>query len=53
MTVDELELAGKELTRVDYGDDLPDAYLYSMGDTVIIMNTFSEELAEAGAAELP
>ena len=53
VTVNEVELAGKQLTHVDYGDELPDAYLYSTGDTVIILNTFSEELAEAGAAELP
>jgi hypothetical protein len=53
VTVEDVELAGKTLTRVDYGDELADAYLYGTGDVVILMHTSSAELAESGAAELP
>jgi hypothetical protein len=53
VTVEDVELAGKTLTRVDYGDELADAYLYSTGDAVILMHTSSADLAESGAAALP
>ena len=53
VTIEEVELAGKTLTRVDYGDELADAYLFSANDIVILMHTSSAELAESGAAELP
>jgi hypothetical protein len=53
VTVEDVELAGKTLTRVDYGDDLPDAYLYSTGTAVILMHTSSAELAESAAEALP
>jgi hypothetical protein len=53
VTIEEVELGGKMLTRVDYGDELADAYLYATGDAVILLHTSSAELAEAGAAALP
>ena len=53
VTIEDVELGDKTLTRVDYGDDLADAYLYATGDAVILLHTSSPELAEAGAAALP
>ena len=53
VTIEDVELGDKTLTRVDYGDDLADAYLYATGDAVILLHTSSAELAEAGAAALP
>lgn len=53
VTIEDVELGGKTLTRVDYGDELADAYLYAAGDVVILMHTSSAELAEAGATALP
>lgn len=53
VTIEEVELGAKTLTRVDYGDELADAYLYATGDAVILLHTSSAELAEAGAAALP
>ena len=53
VTTEEVELAGKPLTRVEYGDDFSDAYLFATDDAVIIIHTGSPELAEAAAAALP
>jgi hypothetical protein len=53
VTTEEVELAGKSMTHVEYGDEFPDAYLYSTGDVAILIHTGSEELAEAAAATLP
>ncbi len=53
VTIEEVELGDKTLTRVDYGDELADAYLYATGDAVILLHTSSADLAEAGAAALP
>lgn len=53
VTTEQVELGGKELTHVDYGDDSPDAYVYSVGDIVVIIHTGSEDLAAASAEALP
>ena len=53
MTTEEVELGGKTMTHVDYGDDSPDAYVYSLGDTAIIIYSGSPDLAEAAAEALP
>ena len=53
VTSEQVELGGKTMTHVDYGDDFPDAYLYSLGDTAIIIHSGSPELAEAAAESLP
>jgi hypothetical protein len=53
VTVEEVELSGKTLTLVDYGDDLAPSYAYNHEDVVILMQTSDETLAEAGAAALP
>ena len=53
VTTEQVELGGKTMTHVDYGDDSPDAYVYSLGDTAIIIYSGSPELAEAAAATLP
>jgi hypothetical protein len=53
VTTEEVELGGKTMTHVDYGDDFPDAYLYSLGDVAIIIHSGSEQLAEAAAEALP
>jgi hypothetical protein len=41
------------VTHVDYGDEFQDAYLYSLGDTAVIIQSGSPDLAEAAAAALP
>ena len=53
VTTEEVELGGKTMTHVDYGDDFPDAYVYSLGDTAIIIYSGSPDLAEAAAEALP
>ena len=53
VTTEEVELAGRTMTRVDYGDDSPDVYVYSLGDTAVIMHTSDEDLATAAAETLP
>jgi len=53
VTVEEVELAGKSMTLVDYGDELPDAYVYTIDDAIILMHTATDSLAETGAAALP
>ena len=53
VTTDQVELGGKTMTHVDYGDDSPDAYVYSLGDTAIIIHSGSPDLAEAAAEALP
>ena len=53
VTTEEVEFGGKTLTRVDYGEDVPDAYVYSQGDVAVIIHTGSEELAAEAAAALP
>jgi hypothetical protein len=53
VTTEEVELGGKTVTHVDYGDELSDAYLYSVGDVAVIIQTGSEDLAAAAAEALP
>lgn len=53
VTTEEVELGGKTLTHVDYGAELPDAYLYSAGDVAVIIQTSSEDLAAQAAEALP
>jgi hypothetical protein len=53
VTTEEVELGGKTVTHVDYGDELSDAYLYSVGDVAVIIQTGTEELAAAAAEALP
>jgi hypothetical protein len=48
-----VELGGKTVTHVDYGDDSPDAYVYSLGDTAIIIYSGSQDLATSAAEALP
>ena len=40
------------MTHVDYGDEFQDAYLYSLGDTAVIIQSGSPDLAEAAAEAL-
>ena len=53
VTTEEIELGGKTVTHVDYGDELSDAYLYSVGDVAVIIQTGTQELAAAAAEALP
>ena len=53
VTTEEVELGGKTMTHVDYGDDSPDAYVYSLGDKAIIIYSGSPDLAKAAAEALP
>jgi hypothetical protein len=53
VTTEEVELGGKTVTRVDYGGDTPDAYVYSLGDVVVIIHSGSEDLAAQAAEALP
>jgi hypothetical protein len=53
VTTEEVELGGKTLTHVEYGDEFPEAYLYSVGDVAVIIHTGSEDLAAEAAAALP
>ena len=53
VTTEEVELGGKTVTHVDYGDELADAYLYSVGDVAVIMQTGTEGLAAAAVEALP
>ena len=50
---EEVELGGKTLTHVEYGDEFPEAYLYSVGDVAVIIHTGSEDLAADAAEALP
>ena len=53
VTTEEVQLGGKTMTHVDYGDDSPDAYVYSLGDKAIIIYSGAPDLAEAAAEALP
>ena len=53
VTTEQVELGGKAMTHVDYGDDSPGAYVYSSGDTAIIIHSGSPDLAAAAAEALP
>jgi hypothetical protein len=53
VTTEQVELGGKTMTHVDYGDDSPDAYVYSLGESAIIIYSGSPDLAEAAAKALP
>jgi hypothetical protein len=53
VTTEEVELGGKTVTRVDYGDEVPAAYLYSVGDVAVIIQTSSADLAAQAAEALP
>jgi hypothetical protein len=53
VTTEEIELGGKALTRVRYGEEFPDAYVYSVGDVAVIIHTGSEDLAAEAAEALP
>jgi hypothetical protein len=46
-------LAGKEFTRVDYGDEGPMDYVGTNGDAVIVITTADPAVAAATAAALP
>ena len=53
VTTDTITLAGREFTRVDYGDDGPMDYVTTKGDVVFVINTADPALAAAAAAALP
>ena len=53
VTTEEVELGGKALTRVRYGEEFPDAYVYSVGDVAVIIHTGSEDLAAEASEALP
>lgn len=53
VTSEQMELGGKTVTHIDYGDEFQDAYLYSLGDTAVIIQSGSPDLAEAAAEALP
>ena len=53
VTSEQVELGGKTVTHVEYGDDFQDAYVYSLGDTAIIIHSGTPDLAEAAAEALP
>jgi hypothetical protein len=53
VTTEEVELGGKTLTHVDYGDELVDAYLYSVGDIAVIIQSGTQDLVAAAAEALP
>ena len=53
VTTEEVELGGKTVTHVDYGDELPGAYLYTVDDVAVIIQTSSEDLAAQAAEALP
>jgi hypothetical protein len=53
VTSEEVQLGGKTVTHVDYGDDFQDAYVYSLGDTAVIIQSGTPELAAAAAEALP
>ena len=49
VTSEQVELGGKTVTHVDYGDEFQDAYLYSLGDTAVIIQSGSPDLASGRA----
>ena len=53
VTSEQVELGGKTVTRIEYGDDFQDAYVYSLGDRVVIIHSGSPDLAAAAAEALP
>ena len=53
VTSEQVELGGKTVTHVDYGDEFQDAYVYSLGDTAVIIQSGSPDLAAAAAEALP
>ena len=46
-------LAGKEFTRIDYGDEGPMDYVGTNGDAVIVITTADPDVAAATVAALP
>ena len=46
-------LAGKEVTKADFGQDAIASYLYLQGDDVFDIETSDEALATAALAALP
>jgi hypothetical protein len=52
VTTSTVTLSGKTLTKVDYGDGLTIEYVYTVGDTVIVIDTSDVAVATAVAAQL-
>jgi hypothetical protein len=53
VTRDAVTLAGKEYTRIDYGDEGPMDYVGTNGDAVIVITTGDPDVAAATVAALP
>jgi hypothetical protein len=53
VTKEPVTLAGKEFTRVDYGDEGPMDYVGTNGDAVIVITTADPAVAAATVAALP
>jgi hypothetical protein len=52
VTTSTVTLAGKTLTKVDYGDDRTNEYVYTAVDAVIVIDTSDEAIATDLAAQL-
>jgi hypothetical protein len=52
VTTTTVTLAGKTLTKVDYGDDRTNEYVYTVDDAVIVIDTSDEAIATDLAAQL-
>ena len=52
VTTSTVTLAGKTLTKVDYGDDRTNEYVYTVDDAVIVIDTSDEAIATDLAAQL-
>ena len=53
MAVTTVTLAGKEVTKCDFGEDTIDSYLYVRDDVVFDIETTDQAIAEAAIAGLP
>ncbi len=53
MTVSQVTLGGKDVTKGDFGDDAVASYLYVDGDVVYDIETSDEAIATAALAALP
>lgn len=52
VTTSTVTLGGKEVTKVDYGDDQTIEYVYAIDDSVIVIDTSDIEIATAVAEQL-
>lgn len=53
MKVSQVTVGGKEITKGDFGPDLPTSYLWVHGDNVYDIESSDETIATAALAELP